>query len=448
MRGTIRRGFLAIAIAIGVHAAAVFPVRAAPIDYVGIDKALVVLWPVVAITYPFFALKNAIFGTDDEAITNSNGKTAKLIKEFKGPVVADSVFGESLAMSDWGVYGLLVFNKLHFVESTTADALWLLKYSAEPEKLAQTARQHLYVRFRLGLADEAGCLKWKSNSDSWFSKMPLRPDTCLVVQFVDAPQSRYSIRLDSTNAGKREMFWELFDREREASVIKLPFWNRQVEGRPLQVDTRYYNNGGGGYSSLLSLLKPQTRVTDRSGRPYVLYWQGEPPFTGKPVKLIRDQSVVATVRTATGDWVTKRRLQQEGYTSNWVDLYRRGVQTGEPVLGRNADVFIPRDERVATFSVQEYGPMFLTRCCFVRVRNDGLFDGNHITLTALELKPSSTGKAIWDHIVIPEGKVSYKGKGFLASAAHIEGQNLVIWVSDLNEEWVIPLDRLPDLSLQ
>lgn len=368
MRGSVRRGFVAIAIAIGIHVAAVFPVRAAPIDYVGIDKALVVLWPVVAITYPFFALKNAIFGTDDEAITNSNSKTAKLIKEFKGPVVADSVFGESLAMSDWGVYGLLVFNKLQYVESTTADALWLLKYSAEPEKLAQTARQHPYARFRLGLADEAGCLKWKSNSDSWFSKMPLRPDTCLVVQFVDAPQSRYSIRLDATNAGKREMFWELVDSERGASVIKLPFWNRQIEGRPLQVDTRYYYNGGGGYSSLLSLLKPQTIVADRSGRPYVLYWRGEPPIQGVLPQLKREKNVTAVARPASADWPSRHK---EKYPPNWIEHYQQAIQTGKPAMNGAGEIFLPGDSRIIAYDpidgLHFRGPIFLTDCCFVRV---------------------------------------------------------------------------------
>lgn len=81
------------------------------------------------------------------------------------------------------------------------------------------------------------------------------------------------------------------------------------------------------------------------------------------------------------------------------------------------------------------------------VRNEGYdFDNSrYVALTAIELKPGSWGEVVWDFKVVLENNAVSSGRNVYARDAVFDGRNLIVWLPDLREEWVVSLDSLPPL---
>jgi hypothetical protein len=420
----------------------------APTSVIGEGVALTggverLVLPFAYVLAPFFLARDALYGSDDDARKALEKQREDILGKSKIAFAVDGIAGDELAISESAVYGMLVNRQMSFIESTVNDAGWLLTLAKDPEKFALLAANRRIVRISLGIEGDPDCFQQKADRHSWIKKPPVRPDTCLLVVFSDTLRAEYKVRLDSSKASKRALYWEIVRAINDEVVLRLPFWEPQYEGQPLRVDTRFFLHKSGSYrpfiaaytSLLNTFVKKQVEAPADATPSRIIPWgRGSYEVVGKYGPALPPPQRFSVVLAP-----NEAPKSPTVVPSDWPDFYRYTQATGQPQINSNLLVFDPKRDLLVQHDPQKYGPSMVTDCCRIHVRNTGLLDVP-IQITAV----THEGVGLWNYqIVTDRSALASQEHQWRATAVEIQGDALV--VSTTHGSFSLGLHALPSL---
>lgn len=312
--------------------------RAAAIN-TGVEK---LLWPAVIIASPFLIVHELVFGSDEGSMRSAEKDADRILEKTPGSIPVTGLYTGSVDLR-WALYGMLVVSRLQFVEINSAGSGWLLSQSTEPEALIPLAEQHPYIRLALGSQGDPACLSWKISNDDWTANPPVRPRTCLLIKFVDELQSDLALSVDTSELRHRELRWDLVDRATGNKRLSLPFWQSQIEGKPLNVSAIYRAaHEAQPFSRVIKKLLPTAMPVGQDGRPYSMGWIDNDAIWLSELG-VGTTSISASFRSPAVDWAA---VAQDPRNERWLQAYDRAAATGMPVILNNSLLVLPQQDQI------------------------------------------------------------------------------------------------------
>ncbi|HEX5391725.1 MAG TPA: hypothetical protein VFW68_00490 [Rhodocyclaceae bacterium] len=401
------------------------------------------------VTVPVFKGLELLFGSDELSSDNAD-KEAKAVLAAHPSIPVTGLYVESISVR-YGLYGMLVARKLPLVEADLAGSKWLFELAKDPQTLEERAHGNKYVRLSLGSQESLDCFNWKSESDNWARAAPVKPGTCLRVEFDNSLVSDARLHINLAKVGKRELRWEITQIKGNASLIAIPFWIPQVSGYPLNFGVHYQSVGdSSAFSDLMKKLVPSTPHLDADGRPYVLDWdrsgiRRELPFS----KYINATAVVRR---------SSESLDDAKDREDWEQAYHRAKQRRQPTLINNHFIVLPESDQIYG-DWNDFEKRFVTDCCVFSLKPSGPL--KYPTVVTGE---RFTGEPFW-HLNLNPGshpdEVSWCTNS--PETCYFETDGIKVTNSELiivgryteryaardrrslseNYEWVVPLSSLP-----
>lgn len=324
--------------------------------YTGVEK---IMWPAIIIASPFVVVHDLIFGSDERSRRSAEKDADRILEKTPGSISVTGLYTGSVDLR-WALYGMLVESRLPFVEINTAGSAWLLSQSKDPAALIPLAEQHPYVRLALGSQGNPACFSWKSSNDDWTANPPVRPRTCLLIQFVDELQSDLALSVDASEVRHRKLRWNLVDRATGNMRLSLPFWVSQVEGQPLFVSATYrVAHENYPFAKVIKKLAPTFVPTGQDGRPYLMT-RIDADAIQRSERDVKATAIAASFRPPTFDWTT---AAGGGRNERWIEGYDRAETTGLPTMHNNFWLILPQQDLIRPVCIEPGGSS--RSCTFV-----------------------------------------------------------------------------------
>ncbi len=312
--------------------------RAEPVALGGIDN---VLWPLVVVTAPFGILQRLIFGSDRDSIAKADARAREQLKKIDKPFETNGLYVGPIHIRD-AFYGLLIDAKLPFVELDVTGSKWLFEEMEDPRPLlAEITERQPYIRIELAPSGTPGCVDLRKYGRFWHRVHghEIQPASCLSFSFISELSSDLKLSVDFKRAPNRELSWVLQRMTTNEILVSVPFWQRQVEGQPLQASASYSVAGDSSvFANLIRKLHPASSVKGVNGRPLVL-------SRGRNLSFGMDLPAYRT--SGTIEPIDPQPYVNPAPGSDWASVYERGLATSLPQKVPNSRfIFLPRDHEL------------------------------------------------------------------------------------------------------
>lgn len=407
-------------VAAALATSAIKPVQAAAIN-TGVES---LLWPLVIVAAPVVLVHRLIYGSDEGAREDAEKKANALLQGYTRPIATTGLYAPALNFQR-ALYGLLLEQRLPVVEVNTAGARWLLELTKSPDAYFDMAAKHPYIRVKLGPSGSPECIVWAKSSDDFTASPPVRPGTCMQLQFVDELQSNVQLELDASQVSHRELKWILSSRESGQPILAVPFWQSQTEGQPVQASVDY--RPGWRSSTFVRVVNKLTPVLEPGqAKPYVLAHEGE---RTKQKEFSTGQKVPGEFRVLTLNWPVVP--DDNALKETWEQAYARAQAAGKPIVWANKWVIDPQRHAFTAACGFPYGK----GCEYARQH---AFDWGVLSVNWVEAFRSDLireqGKPIERNMMVKLGARDYSGQALWY--AFVEPKSLPVGLemcADLNE---------------
>ena len=425
------------------------------------------LWPAIIVASPFIVVKRLLFGSDDGARKSTEKEANQILEAFKEDL---PVTGLNMGPLDvrWSLHELLVNRRIPFVEVGAGGTVdWLISETRDPAAFKDLAKQTKILRLSLGQRSSADCFQWKSDYNDFTKKPPVRPGTCLIAIFANEIKSNLRIEVNAAKVSSRELRWDVVDQVTNKVYLSLPFWESQVEGRPLRVvptDRGGFDPFGKVVSKLRPFGQPGEADPTANPHPYVMDWfkDIDPRREGKLSK----SEVTGTFRSVQGTWEFPAAVAG---SESWESGYERAYRTGKPVLLNNSMLIVPSNNLIGPACANQfrnrcdYRKHTLTEIGVITTLSDSAsiitYPEGHVLKTQMRVNVAARsfeGDLIWNFAVTPESLPEevhqvcndYKSKcEFSVDAVSLNNSELVIygrfWRNSSHFELVVPRSKIP-----
>lgn len=416
----------------------------------GLEK---LFWPIVIINYPFYKFNELVNGSDHKAMQETGEAAAKILQSTATSFYTNGLYVHGVSI-EYALYGLLVDRQIQFIESDINYSDWVAKYG----KLKKEIEGAGYIRFSLSDDGDENCFLWKDGNSNWTKAPPVRPGVCLKATEETRLQSELELSVDVSNWKKRELSWTLSSREDSATLLKVPFWEYQTEGKPLRFSALFRNRyDTSPFARVAEKIFPLHNPVYPENRSRLMKWND---FEKGVRRYIDTIDIVATVRKPRLIW----DAPDQNKNQRWEDGYRKAYKEMQPVLLNESLLIDPIMDRVGFQFDWDFGKRkihkrnivmaFYTqrycdngKCLEMKVLVHGVgFDGNRhwsLSLTP-EMIPEDASKCL------NADKFCY----FYPIDLKINDEELVIYgefsnTADIRSdryEWAVPLTKLPPLG--
>jgi hypothetical protein len=278
---------------------------------------------------------------DRHATEVAESDANRILAAHTAPIPVRGLYTGSMNLHA-ALYGMLVESRLPFIEiRSDSGAAWLLTLVKDSQPLINQTEQYRYIRLSLGKQGAPNCLTWLSSVEDWTTGPPVRPHTCVLAQFTNDIESDIELHVDASKASSRRLSWELIDRAKGKLLLSIPFWQRQNEGQPLQVDATYRSaDEDYTFIRVLRTLLPLAVPRDQDGRPYVMNRIDEPSSNES---VVEQTKIRGEFRAPRLDWAAFETPRTD---QSWSDAYAKAFNTGKPVIINNNYLVIPGSDKV------------------------------------------------------------------------------------------------------
>lgn len=310
--------------------------RAAPI-HTGVEA---ILWPVAVAVAPFVIVHDFVFGSDDGARSKTQAEADRMLAAHPGSIPVNGLHTGSLPLTS-ALFGMLAESRLPFVEIDTAGSQWFLSQAKDPQPLIALAQQHRHIRLSIGDDGHPDCFVWTTRLKDFTRALPIRPNRCLRMSFVDTLESNTALEVDISKAAKRRLQWVLKDRASETVHLAAPFWQSQVAGRPLSIYPSYRtHHEDNTFVRVVRKLAPSGPASNPDGSVHLL-WRIAPPVdkydSGPPPDIHPRLEVLSGV--------LRPGPLSAPSPDNWDEAYAFAYASGKPVIVNDRLLLDPRRDR-------------------------------------------------------------------------------------------------------
>lgn len=432
------------------------------------------LWPAIIVSSPFIVVKRLLFGSDDGARKSTEKEANRILEAFKEDLPATGIYMGPLDVR-WSLDEMLVSRRIPFVEVGPGETVdWLISESRDPTAFKDLAKQATTLRLALGKRGSADCFQWKSDYNDFTTKPPVRPGTCLTAVFANQIKSNLRIEVNAAKVSDRELRWEVVDQVTNKVYLSLPFWESQVEGRPLRVvptDRRGLDPFGKVVSKLKPIGLPGEADPTANSHPYVMSWFKE--IDPRRESRLSQSEITGTFRQVQEKWeLPVIRSSSE----SWESAYERAYRTGKPVLLNNSMLIVPSTSLIGPACANpfrnrcNYRQHTLTEIGVITTIHEGAritkYPEGRVLKTQMRVNVAARsfdGDLIWNFAVTPESlpveahicNDLENGCGFSADAVLLKNSELVIYgrfwgnpsvkteLPDIHFELVVPRSAIP-----
>jgi len=303
----------------------------------GVEGLLI---PAVILASPVVIVGNLIFGSDDGARKSAEKEAQRILDTQKELIPVNGLYTGSIDLK-WALSGMMVESKLPRVEINTEGSIWLLKEARDPAALAEQAARFKYIHLTLGDRGGENCFPWRQDYHDWTLHLPIKPGTCLQMEFSNELQADLELNVDASRVNNRELRWNLVERATGKALLSIPFWVSQLKGQPLNVGATYrVAHETYPFVKVIQKLSPINPARIADGSPRILN-RSKRPLASFENSLFRT-NVTGEIRLPELSWPPTTWPKDN---VSWNEGYEKALASGKPfLLNRNMLIDLQRQQ--------------------------------------------------------------------------------------------------------